>query len=99
MNFAFSPLLNGSRWATIRPSSSRSRRASVSGIWQPSVKKRDHSRPLSSVTSCGLIGSICQAPSMRSLYVWTWPFGTRTVSAQMPLGSPRNATGRSATGS
>lgn len=51
----------------MRLSRSRSGRASVSGTWQPSVKKRDQSRPLSSVTTWGLIGSTFHAPSTRSL--------------------------------
>ena len=63
MNLAFSGRRKGSRCDASRPSSSRSRRPNVSGMWQPSVKKRDHDRPLSSSTTCGLSGSTSLAPS------------------------------------
>ena len=93
MNFEFSLLRNGSRC----DDDAAQQLALAAGERQRDLAALgEEARPLAAVVErdvCGLIGSICHAPSTRSLYVWICPFGTRTVSAQMPLGSPRNSDG------
>src|SRR5688500_19835252 len=77
-----------------RSSSAIAHRSKLTGCEHSWVKNLDHSRPLSSVTRCGLMGSGIAAPSTTNLYVCTSPFGILKVRVKNGV----SATCRSATG-
>src|SRR2546430_10832070 len=76
-------------WSVSRNRSVSSQRSKLMMSVQYCVKNRDHCVPSGVVTGCGFTGSMVVVPLTTKRYLWTWPFGTATLTAQYTLSPTR----------